>query len=89
MLDILSFYKCLVSFFAATVRILAVLHKGVSYLSIFNVTTCLLNCRHAMKACKETEVEPHPFLTGALDGGEWSASHPRWFNPGERAPSTH
>jgi hypothetical protein len=25
-------------------------------------------------------------LTSELDGGEWSASHPRCFNPSERAP---
>jgi len=26
----------------------------------------------------------HAFLTSALGGGEWSASHPGRFNPGER-----
>jgi hypothetical protein len=30
-----------------------------------------------------------PFLTSALDGGEWSASLPGRFTPGERAPDTH
>jgi hypothetical protein len=30
-----------------------------------------------------------PFLTSALDGGEWSASRPYRFTPGERAPGTH
>jgi len=25
-------------------------------------------------------------LTSALDRGEWSASHPSYFTPGERAP---
>jgi hypothetical protein len=29
------------------------------------------------------------FLTSALAGGEWSASRPCRFTPGERAPSTH
>jgi hypothetical protein len=28
-------------------------------------------------------------LTLALDGGEWSASHPGHFTPRERAPGTH
>jgi hypothetical protein len=28
-------------------------------------------------------------LTSALDGGEWSASHPGRFTPRERAPGTH
>jgi hypothetical protein len=31
----------------------------------------------------------HIFLTSALAGGEWSASRPGRFTPGERAPSTH
>jgi hypothetical protein len=30
-----------------------------------------------------------PFLTSALDGGEWSASPPSRFTPGQRAPGTH
>jgi hypothetical protein len=29
------------------------------------------------------------FLTLALDGGEWSASHPSHFTPRETAPGTH
>jgi len=35
------------------------------------------------------EVELHPFLTSALDGGEWSASCPDRSYPRERAPGTH
>jgi hypothetical protein len=31
----------------------------------------------------------HIFLTSALAGGEWSASRPGRFTPGERAPDTH
>jgi hypothetical protein len=31
----------------------------------------------------------HIFLTLALAGGEWSASHPSLFTPGEIAPGTH
>jgi hypothetical protein len=30
-----------------------------------------------------------PFLTSALDGGEWSASRPYRLNPKERALGTH
>jgi hypothetical protein len=30
-----------------------------------------------------------PFLTSALDGGEWSASSPGRLTPGETAPRTH
>jgi hypothetical protein len=29
------------------------------------------------------------FLTAAVDGGEWSASQPCRFNPGERIPATY
>jgi hypothetical protein len=35
------------------------------------------------------EVQAHTFLTSALDGGEWLASCPILFNPGERGPGTH
>jgi hypothetical protein len=31
----------------------------------------------------------HIFLTSALAGGEWLASRPGHFTPGERAPCTH
>jgi hypothetical protein len=31
----------------------------------------------------------HIFLTTALAGGEWSASRPDRFAPGETAPNTH
>jgi hypothetical protein len=31
----------------------------------------------------------HVFLTSALVGGEWSASRPGRFTPGESAPVTH
>jgi hypothetical protein len=30
-----------------------------------------------------------PFLTSALDGGEWLTSGPGHFTPEERDPSTH
>jgi hypothetical protein len=35
------------------------------------------------------EVQIHLFLTSALFGGEWSASRPGCFAPGERIPDTH
>jgi hypothetical protein len=31
----------------------------------------------------------HVLLTSALVGGEWSASRPSCFIPGEKAPATH
>jgi hypothetical protein len=42
-----------------------------------------------MKAYGGVDVQIHIFLTSALAGGEWSASRPDHFNPGERAPGTH
>jgi hypothetical protein len=35
------------------------------------------------------DVEIHVFLTSALAGGEWSASRPGHFIPGEGTPDTH
>jgi hypothetical protein len=35
------------------------------------------------------DVYIHVFLTSALVEGEWSASRPCRFTPGERAPGTH
>jgi hypothetical protein len=42
-----------------------------------------------MKAYGGVDVQTHVFLTSALVGGEWSASHPGRFTHGERAPGTH
>jgi hypothetical protein len=42
-----------------------------------------------MKSYGGVDVYIHVFLTSALVGGEWSASHPGHFIPGERAPGTH
>jgi len=35
------------------------------------------------------KVQLHEFLTLALHGGEWLASHPNHFSPGKRASSIH
>jgi hypothetical protein len=43
------------------------------------VPVLFLTEHHTMKA----------FLTSALDGGEWSASHPGHFTPREKAPGMH
>jgi hypothetical protein len=42
-----------------------------------------------MKAHKGVDIQIHIFLTSALVGGDWSASRPSRFTPGERAPGTH
>jgi hypothetical protein len=38
---------------------------------------------------KGVDVYIHISLTSALAGGQWSASRPGRFTPGERGPSTH
>jgi hypothetical protein len=42
-----------------------------------------------MKANGRVDVQTHVFLTSALLGGKWSASHSGRFTPGERAPGAH
>jgi hypothetical protein len=52
------------------------------------VKLCLcLTEHHAMKTYWGIGgIAPNGFLTTALEGGEWSDSHPDRFTPGERAP---
>jgi hypothetical protein len=42
-----------------------------------------------MKMYGRSEGIAPPFLTSALDGVKWSASHPVLFTPGEIAHNTH
>jgi hypothetical protein len=42
-----------------------------------------------MKAYGGVYVQIHIFLTSALVGGEWSASRPGRFTPGEVTPGIH
>jgi hypothetical protein len=42
-----------------------------------------------MKTYRGVDVQIHVFLTSALVGGEWTASHRGCFIPEERAPCTH
>jgi hypothetical protein len=42
-----------------------------------------------MKAYGGMDVQIHIFLTSTLVGGEWSASRPARFTPGEKAPGTN
>jgi hypothetical protein len=42
-----------------------------------------------MKAYGGVDVQIHIFLTSTLAGGEWSASRPGLFTPGEGASGTH
>jgi hypothetical protein len=57
---------------------------------MFIITLCTWLIKHyAMKAYGRENVLIHIFLISALVGGEWSASRPGRFTPGERAPGTH
>jgi hypothetical protein len=42
-----------------------------------------------MKAYGGVDVQIRNFLTSTLAGGEWAASRPVRFTPGETAPGTH
>jgi hypothetical protein len=42
-----------------------------------------------MKVYGRVDVQIHILLTSALVKGEWSASYPGRFTPGERSPGTH
>jgi hypothetical protein len=49
------------------------------------LSLCLIK-HHVMKTYWGVDVQLHSFITSALGGGEWSASHPGRFTPSERAP---
>jgi hypothetical protein len=56
----------------------------------------ILNCKEKLsrytpwRRMGERRYSSYSYLTSALDGDEWSASHPdRALPPGERAPGTH
>jgi hypothetical protein len=42
-----------------------------------------------MKVYRGVDEQTHVFFISALLGGEWSASRPGSFTPGERVPGTH
>jgi hypothetical protein len=42
-----------------------------------------------MRVYRGVDVYIHTYMTSALVGGEWSASRPGHFIPGERAPGSH
>jgi hypothetical protein len=42
-----------------------------------------------MKMNVGVDAEIHTFLISALDGGEWSASRPAHFIPGDKVPSAY
>jgi hypothetical protein len=46
------------------------------------LSLCLINKRHTMKTWRSGGIA-QPFLTLALDGGEWSALRPSRFTPEE------
>jgi hypothetical protein len=40
---------------------------------------------HAIRTYGEVETQLHTFVTSALEGGEWSASHTGYFTPGGKS----
>jgi hypothetical protein len=42
-----------------------------------------------MKTYRGVDVQTHVLLNSSVVGGEWSASRPYCFTPGERASGTH
>jgi hypothetical protein len=50
---------------------------------------CAIIKHYEMKAYGGVDVQIHVVLTSALVGGQWSASRPYRFTPGERAPGIH
>jgi hypothetical protein len=58
--------------------------------SNFKVTSSLALCNLILFYSKGKATDTaSPFLNSALDGGEWSASNPCRFTPGERVPITY
>jgi hypothetical protein len=58
--------------------------------NIFHLKLFLcLTKHHTMETYGGMDVQLHVFITSALDGGKWSASHPSYFTPGEGTYSTH
>jgi hypothetical protein len=62
-------------------------HFKVSYEAYIKVKVNLFLCFFLTEG--EWRYSAMHSLTLALDGGEWSASHPGCFTPKERAPGTH
>jgi len=53
------------------------------YTVLMKITKGKAVCVHAMKGYNGS-VRVSPLTNSALDGGQWLASRPSWFNPGER-----
>jgi hypothetical protein len=67
---------------------------GINYLQAkkkvnLKLSLCLINYAPHHEDRSEGEGIVPPFLTLALDGGKWSASHPGRFTPGEIAAGSH
>jgi hypothetical protein len=54
-----------------------------------NLSLCLINCTLSRKDVWGSRSIAPTFLTSELDGGEWSASRPDRFTPGERDSGTY
>jgi hypothetical protein len=53
------------------------------------LSLCLTIKHYAITGYGGVDVWIHIFFTSALAGGQWSASWPGHFTPGERALGTH
>jgi hypothetical protein len=62
--------------------------KGTTGKCKVKLSLCLIK-HHSIKTYGGVEVYLHAFLISALDGGEWSASHPGRYTNRERSPDTH
>jgi hypothetical protein len=78
---------------ASTGNQIPVTHPRVSHFTelswLIKSKAILVLKQYAMKTHGKMEVKFHTFLTLALEGGEWSASHSSHFTPGETAHSTN
>jgi hypothetical protein len=63
-------------------RVILTTALKVKVLINVKLTPCLTNL-NTIRTYREVEVQLHPFLTSALDGGDWSASRPGRFPPGK------
>jgi hypothetical protein len=62
-----------------------VLYKAYLFHKVEQKVKLSLRLHYAMKTYSGGGIAP-PFLTSALDGGEWSASRPGRFTPGKQSP---
>jgi hypothetical protein len=84
----LNLFPCNIhGYFLATFDIVE--PRNVPEIRKVKLSLCLINYVQRHEHAQQSGGRAHPFLTSALDGQKWSASHPSRFIPRERAPGTH